>query len=531
MVLRSEHDLVAYAVALGATQVPTLSTEETRLVKEARHVAVDRRVVDELRNRILAGQDPIGEAFSRIRSPEQRRGLGATYTPLPVVHAMLAWAASEGRPNRVVDPGVGSARFLIEAGRRFPSAQLIGVDVDPLAALLARASLAAAGLSSRAEIHLTDYREFRLEPIRGTTLFVGNPPYVRHHLIGARWKNWLARVAASRGLSASKLAGLHVYFYLATLRLAQPGDYGTFITAAEWLDVNYGRLLRQIFLDGLGGKSLVMIDPAAQPFPATTAVITTFCIGTKSEAVRVRKIQRLEELSPLDSGIRVRRERLETEDRWTHLLRSARDLPDGFVELGEICRVHRGQVTGNNKVWIAEEHGWELPERVLFPSVTRARDLFDLNGVLEDASRLRRVIDIPVDLDTLEPEERKLIERFLKWARSAGAHTTYVARHRAAWWSVGLRTPPPIIATYMARRPPVFVINKAGARYINIAHGIYPREQLSDRAINRLRDYLNSPAADARGRVYAGGLLKFEPREMERIPVPAPHILEAPERQ
>ena len=34
--------------------------------------------------------------------------------------------------------------------------------------------------------------------------------------------------------------------------------------------------------------------------------------------------------------------------------------------------------------------------------------------------------------------------------------------------------PPPIMATYMARRPPAFVRNLADARYINIAHGIYP---------------------------------------------------------
>ena len=63
---------------------------------------------------------------------------GATYTPWPIVEEMVRWAAafrraSDAQPVRIVDPGVGSARFLIAAGRRFPRAELIGVDVGPLA--------------------------------------------------------------------------------------------------------------------------------------------------------------------------------------------------------------------------------------------------------------------------------------------------------------------------------------------------------------------------------------------------------------
>ena len=77
----------------------------------------------------------------------------------------------------------------------------------------------------------------------------------------------------------------------------------------------------------------------------------------------------------------------------------------------------------------------------------------------------------------------------------------------------------------MARRPPAFVINKADARHINIAHGLYPREQLTETVKKALVAYLQVNISQRSGRTYAGGLTKFEPREMERLIVPSPAML------
>jgi hypothetical protein len=135
------------------------------------------------------------------------------------------------------------------------------------------------------------------------------------------------------------------------------------------------------------------------------------------------------------------------------------------------------------------------------------------------------VIDLPVDLDVFDGAERKAVDRFLGVAKRLGAADTYIARSRRAWWSVGLRQPAPILATYMARRPPAFVRNLADARHINIAHGLYPRESLTEAMLTALVTYLATATNIGDGRTYAGGLTKFEPREMERIFVPTPQLL------
>ena len=520
-----EKDLVAIAVALGARQVPTLSRAEQALTRDLSEVPAAH--VDPLRHRIRAGDDPLGEIFCRLRSAEARRPQGATYTPPAIVDAMVSWAQNEGTPQRIVDPGAGSARFLINAGRKFPAAQLLAIELDPLGALMARANIAVTGLAPRSQVIVRDYRELVLEPTAGPTLFIGNPPYVRHHLLGERWKTWLAQTAKARGAQASQLAGLHVHFFLSTLTKASPGDYGAFITAAEWLDVNYGRLVRELLLGDLGGQSIHVIEPTAAPFPdaAATAAITCFQVGAQPRSLKLRRVSSLDDLGTLDGGRLVRRERLEASQRWTPLTRPARKGPEGFVELGELCRVHRGQVTGANKIWVTGSDTVELPASVLFASVTKARELFAAGAALLDPTPLRRVIDLPPDLDGFEGEDRKLIDRFLRKARAAGAHQGYIAQTRKAWWSVGLREPAPILSTYMARRPPAFVRNVAQARHINIAHGLYPRESLNETALSSLAIFLSSSTSITQGRTYAGGLTKFEPKEMERLLVPGPELL------
>lgn len=307
----------------------------------------------------------------------------------------------------------------------------------------------------------------------------------------------------------------------------KPGDFGAFVTAAEWLDVNYGKLVRKLFLGDLGGAALHIVEPTANPFPdaATTAAITCFKIAEKPPSVRVRRVSTLDELGALDGGRLIRRERFEAAGRWTPLTRAARKAPQGYYELGEMCRVHRGQVTGANDFWIAGPHADGLPGRVLYSSITKARELYAAGRFLTDASTLRKVIDLPEDLDVFDEAERKVVRTLLKKAKEAGVQKGYIASHRKAWWSVGLREPAPILATYMARRPPNFVRNMTGARHINIAHGIYPREPMKPALLDALSQYLAANTSTDDGRTYAGGLTKFEPKEMERLLVPGPELL------
>jgi hypothetical protein len=525
--IHAEIELAGLALALIGPRATLFPAERDYAKTVRRHPEV--ALVKATRRSIAAGDDPLGNFLTRIRTPEARRSDGATYTPSPIVESMLAWAASEGTPGRVVDPGAGSGRFLLAAGKRFPKARLVAVETDPLALLALRANVAVHGMAGRTVVIAGDFRSSLLPEFDGTTLFIGNPPYVRHHGITEKWKSWFADSAASFGVKASKLAGLHIHFFLRTMQVAKSGDYGAYITSAEWLDVNYGSVLRHLLADGLGGTALHVLDPKAMPFEdaITTGAITCFHVGQRPEALRVRTVKSVGRLGDLSAGTAVPWDRVEQVSRWSTIVRPGPKVPAGYIELGDLFRVHRGQVTGNNEVWISGPHTRNLPRRFLLPTVTKAREILEAGDALDDDRLLRRVVDLPADLEGFDPEELRAIARFLDWAKKRNADKSYTAEHRRAWWAVGLKAPAPIICTYMARRPPAFVLNRCKARHINIAHGLYPLEPMPERLLSRLADWLRKNVGVDQGRTYAGGLTKFEPKEVERIPIPRPENLGA----
>ncbi len=97
MNMRTEQELVALCLALIKGH-GGLSAAERKLAKSAPASALKSRDIEATRKAIARGTDPLGEAFSSIRSATERRAAGAVYTPAPIVRSMMTWLASQGMP-------------------------------------------------------------------------------------------------------------------------------------------------------------------------------------------------------------------------------------------------------------------------------------------------------------------------------------------------------------------------------------------------------------------------------------------------
>src|SRR5690606_35103725 len=106
----------------------------------------------------------------------------------------------------------------------------------------------------------------------------------------------------------------------------RPGDFGAFITAAEWMDVNYGAVLRRLLANGLGGAAIHVINPQARPFAdaLATGAITCFRVGNRPPRLMVRTVDSLNELAPLSGGRSIGWGEAEASPRWSVLIRKGR---------------------------------------------------------------------------------------------------------------------------------------------------------------------------------------------------------------
>jgi adenine-specific DNA-methyltransferase len=520
--------LLRLAVDLGAeTTGGELAPLEEHLAKAAwEEPATDPDIVDAARAAIVGGGDPLGERLLRWRSPAQRRPDGAFYTPSALVEPMVEWALAED-VDRVVDAGCGSGRFAAAVARRRRDLEIVAIDTDPTATLLTRATLAVLG-AERPRVVQGSYLTVQAnEALTGRTAWIGNPPYVRHHDLDPDVKRWAAAAGAELGHPVSSLSGLHAYFFLATARLANPGDVGAFVTSAEWLDVGYGALIRQLLMDGLGLASLHVLDPRAVPFAdvMTTAAIACFRAGSRPQRVRLQAVANLEELDGLAGGTELARSDLELSSRWTALLRPQVETWTG-TPLGKIARVSRGVVTGANDYFLlTRDHALELGIlEWCRPAITSAEEVLDAGGIVRDGAERRLLFAPPPDVDR---KANPALDRYLKRGERRHGETPairdrYVTSHRRPWWHHGPLRVPPIVASYMARRAPVFALNPDGLALVNIAHGLYPHVELDHDELGALVLHLNGLRERFRGhgRTYHGGLEKFEPGEMEALLIP-----------
>jgi hypothetical protein len=113
-----------------------------------------------------------------------------------------------------------------------------------------------------------------------------------------------------------------------------------------------------------------------------------------------------------------------------------------------------------------------------------------------------------------------------------GVSGRYLTAHRAPWYRQEQRPAAPILCTYMGRqnggRAIRFLRNRSDATAPNVYLVLYPKPPLAAEArrnpaaIGELFRALTEVADELAhgGRVYGGGLMKMEPKELEAIALP-----------
>lgn len=92
-----------------------------------------------------------------------------------------AWASAGDGCRRILDIGTGTGLIALMAAQRFPSADVVGVEIDADSAAQARENVAVSPWSDRIDIVCTAVQDYT--PDERFDLIISNPPYFDNSLV------------------------------------------------------------------------------------------------------------------------------------------------------------------------------------------------------------------------------------------------------------------------------------------------------------------------------------------------------------
>ena len=190
---------------------------------------------------------------------------GRIYTPNPVAEFLSDWAIRSPQ-DKVLDLGTGPGVFVFQAHKRLQalgcdardaSQQIYGAEIDDAAWSDFDSSAASKGINFP---HVANDDFFKTE-ITDVDAVIGNPPYVRRYEIDNVDVIRRSALADEEDTSnISRLTDLYVYFLLRSMQFLRQGGRLAVITADSWLNVGYGKTLRQRLTEEFAIERLISID-------------------------------------------------------------------------------------------------------------------------------------------------------------------------------------------------------------------------------------------------------------------------------
>jgi adenine-specific DNA-methyltransferase len=486
----------------------------------------------------LEGNGDPEQAYRAAAPIDHRKRFGQFFTPVPVADLMVEWIEVI-RPRSILDPAVGPGVFPRILSATCPDAHSTCLDIDPLALDAARLALPSTKKLTFIEQDFLLWNDDLLFDAA-----IANPPYLRHHDLNYPF-DIFHLVGKKNHIQLSRLSNIYVLFILEVCRRLRVGGRAAIIVPGEWVNANFGDQLKlwlvsrgllhtllyfshmsSQFEDALTTASILLLEKP-QPHTGRQSIRTIF-VNDGAPLEDIRRI--MDETATGYPEIIVRNfspERLLEEKKWNHLLAHGSEVvTPGFVKLGELAKTRRGIATGSNSFFhisLSTAVRFAIRRENLKQCVGRA---LDVPGAVFRKTDFAKLVadDRRTYLFDMQSEPNEAEGKYIAQGESDALDKRYLcAARNGKWYRMEQRPPSAIWATVFGRKGLRFIHNPDSIANLTTFHCIYPVVDAPIFAA-ALTACLNSRVvqdlARRQHRVYGGGLLKVEPKDLLDIEVP-----------
>lgn len=482
--------------------------------------------------------------MTQLDIPERRKARGAFFTPPGISQFMTDWAVRT--PDDIVlEPSCGEAAFLLPAAKRLLDlgalefmlpAQLHGQDIHLDSIDEAGRLLTSKGLN--ATLKVGDFFEREAESLYDAV--IGNPPFVRYQAFSGASRSVALEAALRQGVRLNQLASSWAAFTVHASAFLKRNGRLALVLPAELLAVKYAAQIRRFLLSRFASVRLVLFENLVFPGVLEEVVLLLaegFGGAQRFEVYQARNAEDLGNVVAADwVGFTPR-----GDDKWTGALLPSEAFElydevldsDGFEVMLDWGETYLGTVTGNNDFFtLPRSHVTKLKltqSEVLRISPPGSRHL---RGLTLSDNGWERLAEAGERCYLFAPSASpsKGARKYIAEGEANGVHTAYKCQVRDPWWQVPIVARPDLLFTYMSHDRPRLVRNGAGLYVLNSLYGvrlIASRRKVGEELLALAS--LNSMTllgAEIVGRSYGGGMLKHEPTEADRLPLPSFEVLQ-----
>ena len=472
---------------------------------------------------------------------------GGYYTPKKIAQFLCNWAITENT-QKILEPSCGDGIFIEEAILRFRKlgvdkeglkGRIKGVELIEEEAIKAKLRAKELGVNVTTIVNSDFFQYINSNGIDRYDAVLGNPPFIRYQNFPEEHRELAITMMRDLGLTPNKLTNIWVPFLVISASLLNPNGRLAMVIPAELFQVKYAAEIR-VYLSNFFDRITIVTFKKLVLKDIQQEVVLLLCEKKtkKNKGIRVIECEHLDDLEAFNfkkiNGSSVKPVDHSTE-KWTKYFLSEKEINllkqlknDKRVLLcGDIMDVDVGLVTGRNEFFMMKESQvkkWNL-EKHTIPVVSKSIQLKGITFSKKDFkenSKVEHAIYLFIPPNDEFKDLPLVCQKYIKYGESRNFHTGYKCRIRKHWYITPSLWSPEGFVLRQVGNYPKLVINKTRASSTDTVHRVKFKKDVNKNLM--ALSYLNSLTfafSEITGRSYGGGVMTFEPTEIEetRIPV------------
>jgi adenine-specific DNA-methyltransferase len=331
---------------------------------------------------------------------------------------------------------------------------------------------------------------------------------------------------------------LYTLFLLKSIHQLNPNGRCAYIIPSEFLNSDYGKLVKTYLLQSKTLKHVIVIDFGENVFDdaLTTASIILCANDNLTDKVQFSNIQSIQDLSKIDQLINdypnisktaqtYSYTELNPEIKWKAYYQKQNSIRfKNLVPFSTYAKVVRGIATGSNDFFtfsLSKSKEYSIDEQFLLPCICKSLEVKKSFFTTSDFEELKNNNKSVFLLNVQNSTDEHVI-KYLKKGEEEGINAKFLTASRTPWYALENRPPAPIWVSVFNRTGLRFIRNEANISNLTTYHCIYPKQTtlFSEIDIDLLFAYLLTDTAklifEDNSREYGNGLQKFEPNDLNK---------------